>query len=406
MTANTPPTQLATVASGLSPGHRVQGIDALRGLAVILVVLHHIHLRFQLNDYDVADLLPAPFGTVLFWSGYYAVITFFVISGFLITTLSLRRWRSLEQIHLSGFYRLRGARILPCLLLLLAVLSLLHVAGASDFTLKPERASLGRALAAALTFHVNWLEGQRGYLPANWDVLWSLSVEEAFYVLFPLMCLMLRDERWVMVCMMTLIAIGPLNRMALAGRDPWNDYAYLSCMDGIAFGCIAAWITARVRLSLSVLRGAMALGIVLAISIVIWRKQASDLGLMKVGLNITTLEVGVALMLPGLARGVGNAVLFKRTAWLQLAGRCSYEIYLTHMFVVLGLMHPFRGLFGAKPAVSAAYPATYAIMLVLSILLGYAVERWFSHPLNEALRSRLSTTVRCPSPRESVEGSP
>jgi len=273
------------------------------------------------------------------------------------------------------------------------LMSVLHVAGASDFTIKPERTSLVRAVTAALTFHVNWLEGQHGYLPANWDVLWSLSVEETFYVLFPLMCLVMRNEGRVMICMMALIVIGPLNRMALDGRDPWDNYAYFSCMDGIAFGCIAAWTTARVRLSRQVLRGAMALGIVMAISVVIFRKQVSDLGLTEVGLNITALELGIALVLMALARGVGNAMLSRRTALLQLAGRCSYEIYLTHMFVVLGLMHPFRGLFGAERAATAAYLATYVIMLVLSVLLGYAVERRYSDPLNEALRGRYAARL-------------
>jgi peptidoglycan/LPS O-acetylase OafA/YrhL len=386
-----PPQELATAAPGLSPSHRVRGIDALRGLAVVLVVLHHINLRFQIDDYDVAGLLPGSVGTALFWSGYYSVITFFVISGFLITTLSIRRWISLERIPLSRFYRLRGARILPCLLLLLTVLSVLQWAGASDFVIHPERASLVRALVAALTFHVNWLEGHRGYLPANWDVLWSLSVEEAFYLLFPLMCLILRTERWIMTCMVALIVVGPFNRVALEGRDPWSDYAYLSCVDGIAFGCVTAWITARVRIGLPMLRAAMAVGVAIAISIVVFRKQISDLGLTKAGLNVTALELGVSLVLIGLAHGVGNATVSRGTAWLRLAGRCSYEIYLTHMFVVLGLMHPFRGLFGAWPAASAAYLVTYGIMLVLSILLGYAVERWFSAPLNEALRENWST---------------
>jgi len=390
MTTRTPPQEIATAAPGLSVGRRVEGIDVLRGLAVVLVVLHHIHLRFRLNHYPVAGLLPAPLGTVLFGSGYYSVITFFVISGFLIASLSLRRWGSLDGIPLSRFYRLRGARILPCLLLLLAVLSVLHLAGASDFTIKPERASLGRALAAALTFHVGWLEGQRGYLPANWDVLWSLSVEETFYVLFPLVCLMLRRERWIIMCMVALIVIGPLNRVALEGREPWDEYAYLSCMDGVAFGCIAAWVAARVRLSRPVLRGALAAGTLPAISIVVFRKQVSDLGLTGMGLNITILEMGMALVLMALAGGVGNTALSRGTGWLQLAGRCSYEIYLTHMFVVLGLMHPFRTLFETGPASFAVYGITYAIMLVLSILVGYIVERRFSDPLHTALREKYS----------------
>ena len=391
------PHELATAPPGLARGDRVRGIDALRGVAVVLVVLHHINLRFWIDDYDVAGLLPDSLDKALFWSGYYSVMTFFVISGFLITTLSIRRWAFLGRIPLSRFYRLRGARILPCLLMLLVVLSVLHRDGASDFVIHPEIASLGRALVAALTFHVNWLEGHRGYLPANWDVLWSLSVEETFYLLFPLMCLMLRNERWIMICMVALIVVGPFNRVALEGRDPWGDYAYFSCMDGIAFGCLAAWITARVQLGRPVLRVAMALGVVIAVAIAVFRKQISDLGLTKAGLDVTALEFGVALVLIGLARGVVNATLPRGTAWLRLVGRCSYEIYLTHMFVVLGLMHLFRDLFGPGPADAAAYLTTYAIMLMLSVLFGYVVERWFSDPLNRVLRgARTERVARSP----------
>ena len=109
------------------------GIDVLRGLAVLAVVLHHVHLRFLLNPFDVAALLPKPIARVVFWSGYYGVITFFVISGFLITNLSLRRWQALPRIEARAFYVMRFARIFPCLLALIAVLSILHLAGAADY---------------------------------------------------------------------------------------------------------------------------------------------------------------------------------------------------------------------------------------------------------------------------------
>jgi len=367
---------------------RLPGIDVLRGVAVILVVLSHIHLRFKINHYEVADLLPEGLSKVVFWSGYYSVIMFFVISGFLITSLSLRRWGSLDRIPLLHFYRLRAARILPCLLLLLTVLSILHLAGASDFLINPERASLGRALVAALTFHLNWLEGHRGYLPGNWDVLWTLSVEETFYVLFPLLCIALRREGWLLIGLFALIVIGPFNRAALEGQDPLQQYHYLSCMDGIAFGCIAAWITARVQLSRSTLRLSMTLGVLAVLLIEVFRETTADLGLAQTGLNVTILEIGIALILMSLAKGVGNSLLSKGSGWLQLVGRGSYEIYLTHMFVVLGLMHPFKALFGTAPTApsTAAYWTTYGIMLALSVLFGYVVQRWFSEPLNEALR--------------------
>ena len=169
---------------------RDAGIDVLRGLSVLLVVAaSHVNLRFALNHYDVAKLLPKPLARVVFWSGYYAVIVFFVISGFLITSLSLRRWSSLGRIDARAFYWMRFARIVPCLVALLLVLSVLHLAGAHDYVIDPCARSLPRAIVAALTFHFNWLEGTRGYLPGSWDVLWSLSIEEAFYVVFPLVCL-------------------------------------------------------------------------------------------------------------------------------------------------------------------------------------------------------------------------
>src|ERR1700736_2765752 len=104
----------------VSERFRLDGVDVLRGLCVLLVVLHHIHLRFVLNHFDVDARLPKIPNQVLFWSGYYSVITFFVISGFLITGLSVRRWGRLESVHIGRFYNMRMARIIPCLLLVLA----------------------------------------------------------------------------------------------------------------------------------------------------------------------------------------------------------------------------------------------------------------------------------------------
>jgi peptidoglycan/LPS O-acetylase OafA/YrhL len=366
--------------------HRSAGIDVIRGICVLLVTLHHIHLRFKFNGVAVKELLPEPFARVLFWSGYFAVITFFVISGFLITSVSLRRWGSLDRLSLRQFYWLRFARIAPCLALLVLVLSALHLAQATGFVIPPERASLGRAVLAALTFHVNWLEGHRGYLPGCWDVLWSLSVEEVFYLSFPVLCLVLRDVRWLLAPLLALIIIAPFNRMALAGRDPWQDYAYLSCMDGIALGCLAALFAARSgqRLGLGVLRTMMALGIAAVSLIVVFRRLPLSQGLQAVGLGVSVLELGVALILIALSRGVGSTMLARGTGWVRAVGRWSYEIYLTHMLVVLGLV-PF--IVESKPAPPWVL-VWYALLLVSSVALGWAVHDVYSEPLNRALRSR------------------
>jgi len=144
---------------------RLAGVDVLRGLCILSVLLHHAHLRFTLGKYPVKGVLPETLERVLFWSGLYAVIAFFVISGFLITGLSIRRWGELGTIHAGRFYRMRMARIFPCLLLILAVLSALHFLGVPGAAMypNPAKATLGESLFAALTFHMNWLEGIYGW---------------------------------------------------------------------------------------------------------------------------------------------------------------------------------------------------------------------------------------------------
>jgi peptidoglycan/LPS O-acetylase OafA/YrhL len=72
------------------------------------------------------------------------------------------------------------------LLALLAVMTALHYAHIAPFVVSEKVGGLGRALLAALTLHVNVLQAHHGWLPANWGVLWSLSIEEMFYLFFPL----------------------------------------------------------------------------------------------------------------------------------------------------------------------------------------------------------------------------
>jgi peptidoglycan/LPS O-acetylase OafA/YrhL len=364
---------------------RLAGIDVLRGVCVLLVVLHHINLRFVLEHYLVRNALPARLEQVLFWSGYYAVIAFFVISGFLITDVSLRRWGRLGEVPIAGFYRLRLARIVPCLLLILVILSVLHLAGVPDFTIRPARASLGRAWIAALTLHVNWLEGHRGYLPGGWDVLWSLSVEETFYLAFPLAAALFRSERRLLVPLGVLVVLGPVSRTLLGDAEPWRDYAYLSCMDGIAFGCIAALVCRRRPPGAAAARAALIAGTVSGALIIIFCNEDAHTGLARLGLNVTALELAVALMLIAFGGGVGNAALSKGTRWLRIVGCNSYEIYLFHMLIVLGLMAVVRRL---QPAAAAVPPwPWYAAMFVLSLLLGHVVARCYSEPLNRRLRA-------------------
>ncbi|MEO0339628.1 MAG: acyltransferase family protein, partial [Bacteroidota bacterium] len=139
---------------------RNAGIDVIRGLCILAVILLHINIHFQLSQSFIKDILPKKLFSLFFWSGYYGVVIFFTLSGFLITHSILKKWGSLATINVKKFYWFRAARILPLLFLVLLILSILHLAGVNGFVINPEKTTLARAIFAALTFHINWLEIQ------------------------------------------------------------------------------------------------------------------------------------------------------------------------------------------------------------------------------------------------------
>ncbi len=227
---------------------RFDGVDVLRGISILAVVLLHAYLRLRFAGHSIQPLMPPWLFRVLFLNGNNGVTVFFAVSGFLITYTCLRRFGSLQGVIPRVFYRIRFARIAPLLLLVLAILSVLHLLHAEGFRIAASRATLPRALRAALTFHLNWLEAKRGYLPANWDVLWSLSIEEMFYLFFPLLCLLLlrlrRGMGWFVALLLLFVAMGPFARTVWSADGIAQEKAYLGGFDGIAMGCLAALVLA------------------------------------------------------------------------------------------------------------------------------------------------------------------
>jgi len=306
---------------------------------------------------------------------------FFAVSGFLITSTSLRRWGTLSQLRARDFYQMRFARIGPLLLLLLAVLSIFHSAQVPGFVVSPKQGGLGRALLSALTFHLNWLEGRLGYLPGPWDILWSLSVEEMFYLFFPIACILLARRRLLVPLLLVFVALGPFARTIFThGNDIWQEKSYLGGMDAIALGCLTALVCSRVRLSRSGLGVASVVGLVLMIFILGFSRTAYRWGLGNLGLEMTVLAIGTCLVIVATSQSGWRAGRIFRP--LLALGRNSYEVYLTHMFVVLGLFALFVK--SGKPMLLV--PVLFVVTIILAAIVGDVVARFFSEPMNRRLR--------------------
>jgi peptidoglycan/LPS O-acetylase OafA/YrhL len=363
------------------------GIDLFRGLAILSVILLHINTRIPFSDTYLGSLIPTPIYKIIFWSGYYGVCIFFVISGFLITNSSLGRWNTISKVNIRGFYAMRFARIMPMLVALLFILSLLHLLGVFGFVINPNQTSLGRSIVAALTFHVNWLEIKVGYLPASWDILWSLSIEEMFYFFFPILCFVCRKE-WQFVALISIfLVISPFARTTWYPGNELGDRNHFAYLDAISLGCISAIVSRRIEIKKVHLIIIAVVGWVLFAVIMFFRKWVNSMGLVNTGLNVTVLAIGTALILLWMQKRYhfGLQTLSKHTGLLRFVGRSSYEIYLTHMFVVYLFVRIYNSL---KLSGEWAW-VLYLFIIIVSGVLGNIVALYFSNPSNSKLRETL-----------------
>ena len=361
--------------------NRYQIIDVLRALAILLVVIRHVQLRIPFDQTSLLMSLPEQFFNAIFVSGSEGVRIFFVISGFIITTTTLKRYSGLQYINVKEFYKYRFARIAPLLIALLMILTALHFLEVKDYVIKP-KFTYFEALFSALTFHLNWLEGMKGYLPGSWDVLWSLSVEEVFYLAFPIACIMSRRKSIIYITLIALIVIGPFYRYSLEGDKICQAKAYLSCMDSIALVCLFALISHNKIISNLTKNSFSIVGGLIVIFVLILKRDASFNFISDLHLFKTILSVGVGLLLIASVRQQLTPLFTKLLSPLTLYGQLSYEIYLTHMFVVYSGVRLYR-----KYNVSLDYSFIWLIGIILvSGLLGYIVERYFSKPMNVWIR--------------------
>ncbi len=360
-------------------------IDLLRGVAILLVIVHHLYLRIPLEDSPWLSGVPVRVLHGIGMHGYESVFLFFVISGFLITANALQRWGALDRIGIGEFYARRFARIVPCLLALVVVLSALDLLRVQHYTITHANQSLPRAALAAFGLHLNWYEGKTGYLPGNWDVLWSLSIEEVFYIGLPLLCLTVR-RTWMLAPLLLALAVSlPWTRAALASNEIWQEKAYLPGMAAIATGVLAALLVARMQspgrgwTRVLAVMGTMGVGAVIFADDVLWRAMRNFEMLILTG---SAASLVVAAHWHAQA---GHTRPWPLTGWIASFGRLSYEIYLTHMFVVFSIVQ----LFIISGSDARFIPLWYAVAATCCWALGVAVDRCLSTPCNRHLRKRL-----------------
>ncbi|MCU1740768.1 MULTISPECIES: acyltransferase family protein [Pseudomonas] len=366
----------------MSFGLRNARIDLIRGVSIFLVLFHHFNIAYHLNDTTLASVLGWDAVRAVARNGNYGVTMFFVISGYLITSNANRRWPGLVGMSAWAFYGLRIARIVPCLLLLILTINVLALAGVTIFQNTPSTAtpvSFWTVNLASLTFWMNVLISARGWVNYPLGVLWSLSVEEVFYLSFPMLCLALRRESLLLAFWGVIIIVGPFYRFAHQGDEEGFLYDYFACFDGIAIGCCTALLAKRMPMRGLVAKGLQALTLAAMTFLYLYWPigQANVLG-------VTAMALGTAVLLLGAHHRPSDLVRQRTRLLVGLGwfGRLSYELYLFHL-IVLGAM---RTIFPPSVVVGNEKILLLAVFFLLSAALSAAVGRFYAEPLNRSIR--------------------
>ena len=356
---------------------RLPSLDGWRALSIILVLGNHS---------TVASGFPFELTLPFKWifDGDLGVRLFFQISGFLITWLMLVEHAQTGKVNLLHFYARRALRILPVYYAFLCVLIALQL-----FT--PFRQSAGSWLGN-LTFTTNFVGS--GFISAH---LWSLAVEEQFYVLWPgvfLLCgVAVRVQAVALVLAIPILA-APLFRVLTYLqcyptflRPLFSGYSFFNYFDSLAFGCACAVLLARKREALRAHLMSRPLRVALvAVTLVLIPHILCKLfllGIFTVPLGNTCQAFGYSiLLLQSIYAPQLRFYRFLNWRWACEVGVLSYSIYIWQQLFCAN-----ENAFHLTPVWWMSFPGWLVPALVVALASYYGLER----PLF-GLRSRFRKT--------------
>jgi peptidoglycan/LPS O-acetylase OafA/YrhL len=332
-------------------------LTGLRFLLALWVILHHLSAPGGSLD-SFASSLPHPAYAVI-RSGYLAVATFFVLSGFVLA--HGYGWGEWPRERLRRYTVARFARIYP-----VYAFSLLLVAPFIMADQTPGKVGL-------IANYGLLLQGWAGHQPVGWNTpAWSLSCEVFFYLCFPLIGWVTKAAARFrgMIGLTAVACLLPRLLLAAGVRDEWKPLVHLA---DFLMG-IAAWaMYSRLRSGKRLQVGAALLPLAAATAIVVviaWPGVLPP----RVDLN-SALRPLNALLIASLAAGSGFAVRLLSTPWSVYLGKASYAMYILHIPLVWWAKR-------WSPGYSAGL---YLLAVVLMALLVY---RYVEEPLNRYIRSK------------------
>jgi peptidoglycan/LPS O-acetylase OafA/YrhL len=305
---------------------RYPSLNGLRAISIIIVMLHHLNLQYKIVPSVLVNYFP------LLIDGQFGVNVFFVISGFLITSLLLSEEFSNRSISLKNFYIRRTLRIFPAYYFLLLVYFVITRLGYISIS--------GQSWLTALTYtkYFNW---QLDWYTSH---AWSLSVEEHFYLFWPLIFITGNKTRKYFIFFILLL-IPSFRIIFWVHKVSWiNDLTIFYRLDAIATGCLFALYQDKIIKLLSahwkkIFYTSISIIFLLPFLIPFNVKHNLHLGfiILLFGQTYGTLaNVCIALVMMASIFGLkGTWFKFLNSAIMNQIGILSYSIYLwQQMFLI------------------------------------------------------------------------